>query len=59
MLEVPSTMWEPPAGYRRAAPDLAIFEQGGVLIYFLLLLGGKDDTSKTVIVTLLNLWGEC
>ena len=25
-------------------------------MYFLLLLGGRDDTSKSVIVTLSNLW---
>ena len=28
-----------------------------MLIYFLLLLGGRYDTSKSVILTLSNLWG--
>ena len=39
---------------RRTKPFLS---RGAVLIYFLLLLGGRDDTSKSVIVTLSNLRG--
>ena len=41
------------------APYLAIFEQGGSADIFSLITGGggRDDTSKSVIVTLSNLWG--
>ena len=37
-------------------PYLAIFEQGGSADIFSLFTGGRDDTSKSVIVTLSNLW---
>ena len=48
--------------YDFPAPYLELFEQeggggGGVLIYFLLFLGDRDDTYKSVIVTLSDLWG--
>ena len=37
---------------------IAIFEQGGSAdIFSLFTGGGRDDTSKSVIVTLSNLWG--
>ena len=39
-----------------SAPYLAIFEQGGSADVFSLITGGRDDTSKSVIVTLSNLW---
>ena len=50
-------------GYRNVSPAqyLAIFEQGGSADIFSLITGGwgggRDDTSKSVIVTLSNLWG--
>ena len=44
--------------FPQAVPYLAIFEQGGSTdIFSLITGGGRDDTFKSIIVTLSNLGG--